>query len=170
MNEEIGVDGLLVNSGLFSAQDRERYYWTNIPIGEIPEENEEVFNDVMQKEIDKRYFYKGKDFEILDMNKRVCAELKVNTTEMCRRIYNPKFKMATLTCVSGGYQEKKILDGDKPRKLTEIEYERLQGLPDNFTNVELNGKQLTYSKRCSLCGNGWNLPTVKHILSGLNNT
>lgn len=84
---------------------------------------------------------------------------------MLKRIYNPKFKCCTLTCVRGGYQEKKVLDKGKPRRLTEIEYERLQGLPDNFTNVTINNRNLNYSERCSLMGNGWNEPTVEWIFS-----
>ena len=166
INRIMGVDGVLINSNRFSAQDRERYYWINIPITSIPESNPLVLKDIMESDIDEKYFYK-KDFEILDMSKKVCAELKVNTTEMCKRIYNPDFKMATLTCVSGGYQEKKVLDNGRPRKLTEIEYERLQGVPDNFTNVLVNGRKIPYTKRCSLMGNAWNEPTIEHIFKGL---
>lgn len=166
MTEMLGVEPYLINSNKFSSQDRERYYWTNIPLAPIPKSNSLVFADIMQPNVDEKYFYK-KEFEILDMDKKVCAELKVKTTEMCKRIYNPKFKMATLTCISGGYQEKKVMDNNRPRKLTEIEYERLQGLPDNFTKVMLNGRYLSYTKRCSLCGNGWTLPVIKHILSGI---
>lgn len=103
----------------------------------------------------------------MDMSKCVCAELKVNSMEMNRRIYNPDFKCCTLTCINGGYHEKKVLDSGRPRKLTEVEYERLQGLPDNFTKIQLNNRWLSYSKRCSLMGNGWNEPTVEWILSGL---
>ena len=156
----------LIDSSLFGSQSRERYYWTNIPLGKLPDESPLVLKDIMENSVDEKYFYK-KDFEILDMQKRVCAELKVNTTEMCKRIFNPDFKMSTLTCVSGGYQEKKVLDRGRPRKLTEVEYERLQGLPDNFTKIQLNNRWLSYSKRCSLMGNGWNEPTVEWILSGL---
>ena len=166
MTKCIGVDPVLLNSNKFSAQDRERYYWTNIPITQIPENNPIVMKDIMQNNVDEKYFYK-KDFEILDMNKKVCAELKVNSMEMNRRIYNPEFKCATLTCINGGYHEKKVLDYGRPRKLTEIEYERLQGLPDGYTDVNVNGKKLSYTKRCSLCGNGWTLPVIKHILNGL---
>ena len=127
------MNPILIDSGIFSAQNRERYYWTNIPLKELPKECSLVLQDVMQNIVDEKYFYK-KDFKTIDMNKRVCGELIVNTTEMCRRIYNPKFKCCTLTCISGGYQEKKVMDHGRPRKLTEIEYERLQGLPDGYTH------------------------------------
>ena len=166
MTECIGVEPILLNSGIFSPQNRERYYWTNIPLGNLPEKSLLILKDVMENNVDEKYFYK-KDFEILDMNKRVCAELKVNTMEMLRRIYNPNFKCCTLTCVSGGYQVKSVMDHDRPRKLTPIEYERLQGLPDGYTDVLINGRRISNTKRYSLMGNGWNEPTIEWILSGL---
>lgn len=166
MNKCLGVDGVLINSNRFSGQDRERYYWTNIPIAPIPSESLVVLKDIMENSVLEKYFYK-KNFSEPDMSKKVCSLLDVNTFEMNKRIYNPNFKCCTLTCINGGYHSKKVMDNGRPRMLTEIEYERLQGLPDNFTKVELNGKKLSYTKRCSLCGNGWTLPVIKHILSGL---
>ena len=166
LNKIMGVDGVLINSNKFSAQDRERYYWTNIPLYEIPQNNPSVLQDIMEDNVCEKYFYK-KDFEIIDMDKKVCGELKVNTMEMNRRIYNPAFKCATLTCINGGYHEKKVLDNGRARKLTELEYERLQGFPDNFTNVLINNKSISYTKRCSMMGNAWNLPTIEHIFKGL---
>lgn len=166
MTECIGVKPRLINSSIFSAQSRERYYWTNIPLSELPEESPLVLKDVMENNVNEKYFYK-KDFEIIDINKRVCAELKVNTMEMNRRIYNPDFKSPTLTCVNGGYHEKKVMDHERPRKLTPVEYERLQGLPDGYTDVSVNGRKMSDTKRYSMMGNGWNEPTVEWILKGL---
>lgn len=166
LNRIMNCEGILINSNLFSAQDRPRYYWTNIEYEKLPTNNSLMIRDIMEHDVDDKYFYK-KDFDILDMNKRVCAILKVNTMEMNKRIYNPAFKAPTLTCINGGYHEKKIMDNNRPRKLTEVEYERLQGLPDHFTNVKLNGRNLSYSKRCSLCGNAWTLPVIEHIFKGV---
>ena len=166
MTKYIGVDPILIDSGRFCAQNRERYYWTNIPLGELPEESPLVLKDVMENNVDEKYFYK-KDFEIIDMTKRVCAELKVNTMEMNRRIYNPEFKCCTLTCVNGGYHIKSVMDHGRPRKLTPTEYERLQGLPDGYTDVLVNGKNLSNTKRYSLMGNGWTEPVIEWILKGV---
>lgn len=164
MTENVGVNPILLNSGVFSPQSRERYYWTNIPLGELPKKSPLVLKDIMENNVNEKYFYK-KDFKILDMNKRICAELNVNTMEMNKRVYNPNFKCCTLTCVNGGYHEKKVIDCGRPRKLTPIEYERLQGLPDGYTDVLINGKKISDTKRYSLMGNGWNEPTVEWILS-----
>lgn len=160
ISEELGVEPILINSGLFSAQDRPRLYWTNIPIKELPQSSDLVLRDVMEQNVPEKYFY-NKPFTVLDTNKRVCAELHVKTHDMLRRVYNPDFKCATLTCVNGGYQEKKVLDGGRVRKLTPVEYERLQTLPDGFT------EGYSDTVRRSLCGNGWTRAVIEHIFSGL---
>ena len=165
LNRIFGVEAELINSGWFTAQQRERLYWTNIPVAEIERKNI-VIKDIMQHDVDKKYYY-NKQWKMIDPDKRVCAELIVNTMEMNKRIYNVDYQAPTLTCISGGYHEKKILDNGRPRKLTEIEYERLQGMPDNFTDVRVDGRKMSYTKRCSLMGNGWTLPVIEHIFRGL---
>ena len=110
MTRCIGVKPVLIDSANFSAQSRKRYYWTNIPIKQVPIYNTLVLKDIMESNVDEKYYYK-KDFKVLNRNKKVCAELVVNSMEMNRRIYNPEFKCATLTCVNGGYNEKKVLGG-----------------------------------------------------------
>jgi DNA (cytosine-5)-methyltransferase 3A len=166
MTKAVGVEPVLLDSANFSAQDRQRYYWSNLHIKQPENKSGVVLKDIMQFDVDEKYYY-DKEFQIIDMNKKVCATLNVNSMEMNKRIYNPDFKCATLTCINGGYHEKKVLDRGRPRKLTELEYERLQTLPDNYTNVLVNGKKLSYSKRCSLCGNGWNKETIKYIFTEL---
>ena len=150
----------MINSNLFSAQDRERLYWTNINIGSLPKSNITVLKDIMVSDApekdyyDKPYIFHGED-------KKVIATLQVNTHDMLKRVYNPQFKCATLTCVNGGYQEKKVWDNGRIRKLTPVEYERLQTLPDNFT------EGYSDNVRRSLCGNGWTKEVIKHIFKGL---
>ena len=149
-----------INSALFSAQERERLYWTNIPIPELPKSNNSVLKDIMVDNAPEKDYY-NKPFIFHGTDKRVIATLQVNTHDMLKRVYNPEFKCATLTCVNGGYQEKKVLDRGRVRKLTPIEYERLQTLPDDFT------KGYSDNVRRSLCGNGWTKEVIKHIFKGL---
>ena len=160
----LGVKPVLINSNVFSAQDRERLYWTNIPLSHPPLSCPTVIKDIMDFDVPEKYYY-NKDFIFNGEDKKIIATLKINTTEMCQRVYNPNFKCGTLTCITGGYQEKKVWDNGRIRKMTEQEYEKLQTLPAGFTD----GCGLSYTARCSLCGNGWNKDTIKFILKGLKN-
>ena len=160
MSAALGVPPVLINSNRFGAQDRERYYWTNIPIPEIPESNPLVLKDIMESEVSEKQYYKL-PYQFHGEDKRVVATLKANTFEMNLRVYSPGGKCPTLTCVGGGYHEKKVWDNGRPRKLTPIEYERLQTLPDNFT------QGYSDSIRRTLCGNGWTKEVIKHIFSGI---
>lgn len=54
------------------------------------------------------------------------------------------------------------------RKLTPIECERLQTLPDNYTLTEVDGKTISDTRRYRALGNGWTVDVIAHILSFLN--
>ena len=45
---ELGVEPLLINSALVSAQSRQRLYWTNIPGVELPEDRGRILLDVLE--------------------------------------------------------------------------------------------------------------------------
>lgn len=155
-----GCKPVLINSNLFSAQDRQRLYWTNIPIPPLPENNDTMLRDVMVDSVPEKDYY-AKPFTFHGVDKKVIATLHINTHDLLKRVYNPDFKCATLTCVNGGYQEKKVWDRGRIRKLSPIEYERLQTLPDNYT------EGYSDNVRRSLCGNGWTKDVIKHIFIGL---
>lgn len=50
------------------------------------------------------------------------------------------------------------------RRLTPVECERLQGLPDNYTNVEADGKPASDAKRYKAIGNGMAQPCADFII------
>lgn len=164
ITDALGVKPVMINADAFLPQNRERYYWTNIPAqGGLVDKH--TFRSIMENNVADKYYY-DKEFTLFeDRSKNVIGEIKLNTYEANRRVFNPDGVIGCLTCVSGGYQEKKVYDDvkNKVRKLTPIEYERLQGLPDDYT------KGLCDSKRYSVCGNGWAIPVIEYILRGMLN-
>ena len=92
------------------------------------------------------------------------------------RIYSVHGKTVTLTSNGGGRGAKTGLykvdlpDGDYTiRKLTPIEAERCQTLPDNYTALGMddNAKEVKISntQRYKAVGNGWTVDVIAHILS-----
>lgn len=78
-------------------------------------------------------------------------------------ICNDKQKAITLTarqyaCWNGNFYQ---LGDNKFRKLTPIECERLQTLPDNYTEGVSN------TQRYKCLGNGWTVDVIAHILGYL---
>ena len=94
------------------------------------------------------------------------------------RIYSVHGKTVTLTAEGGGRGGKTGLyridlpDGDYAvRKLTPIEAERCQTLPDNYTalGVDDKGKEVKISntQRYKAIGNGWTVDVIAHMLKNM---
>lgn len=160
ISELLGCEPIFINSGDFSAQQRPRYYWTNIPVANYYP-SKLVLKDIMQSNIEEKYFYSC-SFDEPDMTKQVCTNLHIKGHDIIKRVLNPDFKCHTLTTCSGGNTQKKVMDNGRPRKLTPVEYERLQTLPDDYTAGVPN------TARYTALGNGWTVDVIAHILRGLN--
>lgn len=163
ISELLGREPILINSGDFSAQERPRYYWTNIPISTFALKFIScplVLGDVLEPNVPEKYFYNYPLVNI-DLSKQVCATLEHKNYEMHKRVFNPAFKVHTLTAVSGGGGHKKVFDNGRARKLTPIEFERCQTLPDRYT------EGVSDSARYKAIGNGWTVDVIAHILSYL---
>lgn len=154
----LGIDPYMLNGGLFSAAERERYFWTNIKGITVPEDKGIVLKDIMEKDVDEKYYY---DYPIVDvdMSKQVCAKIICKNQEIHKRIFNPEFKCHTLTAVSGGHHHKKVMDNGRVRKLTPLEYERCMTMPDGYTKCVADGH------RYKALGNGWTADCVIYMLS-----
>lgn len=162
ISQLLGAKPHLIDSALFSAQERKRNYWTNIPIPTLPNNNPIVLENILDKNVDEKFFY-SQDFDYLGDDKRVCAILNVKTHEMLKRVYNPHYKSPTLTACRGGYQQKKVYIDGRVRKLTPNEYRKLQTIPDWYK------MDVTNSHIYNMCGDGWTIEVIKHIFRGLIN-
>ncbi len=72
----------------------------------------------------------------------------------------------TLNAMTGGNRQPCVARQSKIRRLTPLECERLQGLPDNYTQVPYRGKpkeECPTSKRYEACGRGMSINVMEHI-------
>jgi site-specific DNA-cytosine methylase len=151
----MGVEPIEVNSRYFCAQDRPRLYWTNIPFKVIFQNNETVLGDILESNVPAKYFY-NESFEYVNQG-AVEALLHINGHDILKRVNSKNEKCQCLTAVCGGNQQKKVIDNGRVRKLTPVEYERLQTLPDNYTAA------VSDSARYKAIGNGWTVDVIAHF-------
>ena len=88
----------------------------------------------------------------------------INKGSQGDRVYSIKAKVICLNAQSGGTAgngNMLIEELSSYRKLTPIECERLQTVPDNYTNYVSN------SQRYKMLGNGWTVDVIAHIFKGL---
>jgi len=164
----LGVQPIAINSNLVSAQNRYRLYWTNIPVHDLPADKGIVLKDVLEDYVDVREQDKFDDTkaqkDISDNGLIMVGHAtNINGHDCLKRIYSPEGKAPTLNACTGGNREPKAATGEHTyRKLTPLECERLQTVPDNYTEGVSN------SQRYKMLGNGWTVDVIAHILKGIN--
>jgi len=86
-----------------------------------------------------------------------------NPSHSSSRVYSPEGKSPTLMAGNsgGGKEPVKINDNVYWRKLTPLECERLQTVPDNYTNHVSN------TQRYKMLGNGWTIEVIAHIFENM---
>jgi len=168
----LGVEPVMFNASLVSAQMRKRYFWTNIKF-ELPEDKGILLKDILLDGIET----KEKSLCITATYSRACPRdyfgkssrqlIKVghfNKGGQGDRVYSIEGKSVTLSAMGGGRGAKTgLYETTKGiyRKLHPIEVERLQSLPDGYTEGVSN------SQRYKCLGNGFNCAVVKHILKNI---
>ena len=171
LTEAIGVPGVHINSALVSAQNRKRIYWTNI--GEIaqPEDRGLLLRDVLQTEVDEKYFLsiqddKYKHVKILNGG-CIGGTYRAFKDERCFRPFRSSEKsvsiMARARMDGCGQACCKIIINGEPRirRLTPTECARLQTIPEWYT------WQCSETQQYKMLGNGWTVEVIKHIFSYL---
>lgn len=182
ISKHLGVEPIMINSSLVSAQQRKRLYWTNIPDITQPINKHIYLKDVLENGIaftDKSYCltarYQGAQFEntvIKRQRSMVAQPIRIGQLNKCgqgQRIYSVKGKSVSLNDNGGGQGAKTgLYKIDLPdgyyivRKLTPLECERLQTLPDKYTECVSN------TQRYKCIGNGWTVDVIAHILNHIN--
>ncbi len=240
----MGVEPIEINSSLFSAQNRRRLYWTNIPVDMDIKDKGLVLKDILQtdhneppvpiNERNARHYknplqkslcttasmYKGAGNNGMTLVDRLipvgmAEEYAHYNYRATKEVYHMDGKAPTLLTMQGGNREPKVatysakggrivnrrldeqgvrkdyqmdlpltpqveirsddktnclttlqkdnvvVEGMTWRKLTPIECERLQTLPDNYT------EGVSKTQRYKMIGNGWTVDVIAHILKGI---
>ena len=178
ISEHLGVEPIKINSSLVSAQNRLRLYWTNIEGVEQPENRKIYLKDVLEPIVDDKYYISQIAVEKLNRHSnKVIKELGI--PEKSGTIHAGYYKMGgrdqqyvkdiPISINSKGGMDRVgntlitdvIKDEYKIRKLTPIECERLQTVPDNYTEGVSN------TQRYKMLGNGWTVDVISHIFEKL---
>ena len=166
----MGCEPVMFNASLVSAQTRKRYFWTNIQF-DLPDDKGIILRDILQPdaEVDKRIIVKvgrivGKDNVVVNLSSNM---VRVGHIGKCNaqgnRVYSPVGKSCTLSALGGGLGAKTGLYDLPPdiRRLTPIECERLQSLPDDYT------EGISNTQRYKCLGNAFNCRVIEHILTAM---
>ena len=179
ISECMGCQPVLINSSLVSAQNRQRLYWTNIPF-EIPKDRGVMLADILESGftdreksycLDANYFRGGNLKRYFQRSSRQL----VFTSAAKRGRYNDDGKTSSqqlelrfdgktnaLTTTQKTTLAANLKDLTY-RKLTVTECERLQTVPEGYTNHVSN------TQRYKMLGNGWTVDVISSIFEGLNN-
>ena len=184
ISEYLGVQPIEINSKLVSGQNRSRLYWTNIEGVKVPEDRGIKLADILENPaIEYITAADGIMFDptISDLSRslvtRVGEEVRVSQTtkqgyimaedgdginlafptSKSRRDRVIKQKSSTVDCACNIC----VFKDGAIRRFTTRELERLQTLPDGYTDGFPKGVAQ------KAIGNGWTVDVIAHILRGL---
>jgi DNA (cytosine-5)-methyltransferase 3A len=111
----MGVSPIMINSCLLSAQNRVRFYWTNIPNLSQPEDKGILLKDIIQKEIgfDMVNTYTPKDFKEDSLCHHIGDADNINGNDCIKRVYAESGKSPALNTMQGGNRHPKISFSNK---------------------------------------------------------
>lgn len=153
ISRELDAPIVHINSSLVSAQNRERFYVFNWNV-EQPVDRGITLKDVLQE----------------DVQPIILHNLYGGFKETKPRVFTDKSPTVRTAAGGGhipsvllkGYEIPTTLEGGRlhSRKLTPLECERLQTLPDGYT------EGVSDTQRYKGIGNGWTAEVIIHILQG----
>ena len=154
MSRCLGVYPVRLNSELVVAQQRDRYYWSNIKtkkslfdlVTDIKEPND---TKIFLKDIITSGTVKVKKHKALMHRMYYSFGYKDKLSEKAQKFLIGRQKFGFTLIYEDGYL----------RIANKVELCRLQGFPDDYCEI------LNLQQTGSLLGDGWTLPIIEHILS-----
>lgn len=178
ITEAMGVEPILINSSLVSAQNRRRLYWTNIPNVEQPEDRGIKLIDILEdidmvnpsavrgRRLNKATILGRRlndDGKREDNNKTIpitqCLEVRATNTDKSNCLTTVS-KDNVLTTMPIGRHPDAFKNKLPFRYYTVKEYCRLQTVPDDYFGDVISESQIKKA-----LGNGWTVDVISHIFS-----
>lgn len=161
ITKALGVEPIMINSALVSGQNRKRLYWTNIPNVNVPIDRNILLKDIIES---------GN----VDRDKSLCVTRRYagfggSQSYLCRRYFGKSMGQAVfeknIEDIKRKWKENPyfVSNENNVRQMTVKECERLQTLPDNYTNVD----EVTKQQRYEAIGNGWTVDVIAHIFRNI---
>jgi DNA-cytosine methyltransferase len=157
------IEPIAINSSLVSAQNRNRLYWTNIPSVEQPKDKAIWLKDIFELNTDEKIYTEP----YYKINNKQLSYLGYvgNSPKQATKVFSTNGKSVCLTALGGGQGGKtglyEIPNTRTCRKLTVTECERLQTVPNGYTEGVSN------TSRYKMLGNGWTVNVIKHIFQNM---
>lgn len=198
ISEHLGVKPIRINSKLVSAQLRDRYYWTNIPV-EIPEDRGILLQDILENGITDRLksraILESEGRPLRNQEKMLRRYIQTGFTTIIYDNINTLLRVKEATNVGYtdiyqgqgvdlSYPTSKTRRGramrDKLHTITEAhnEYYLFEGETIRYlTQTELERCQtlpdgytsiLARNKAAGCIGDGWTVDVISHIFNGIN--
>jgi len=137
ISEFLDCEPVTINSNLVSAQNRHRLYWTNIPVDGLPDDKGIKLADIIES---------GN----VDRDKAHCIDANYWKGGNLKSYFEKNRRQLVFGQSVDDY-----------RKLSPIECERLQTVPDNYT------AHVSNTQRYKMLGNGWTVDVISHILKNM---
>tara|TARA_R110002020_G_scaffold467738_1_gene691540 strand:- start:55 stop:870 length:816 start_codon:yes stop_codon:yes gene_type:complete len=147
ITEILGVEPIKINSADFGAQNRNRLFWTNIPVDDIDFTNDMAIGDILTTDFSEK--------TVKDTDRNLRHE----------RTLDRKSLTCTATMYKGaGNNGMTLVRRPKQKELSVLnvqEVEALMNVPNGYTEGVSN------TQRYKMLGNGWDVKVIKHIFKNI---
>jgi DNA (cytosine-5)-methyltransferase 3A len=163
ITDRLGVEPVLINSNIVSAQNRPRLYWCNFGIPSLPPESPYTLRDVFDPNVKHREIHinhpdtivKCKSYYQYDQN-------RLGHKSQDQRFFDIDTKSNTLLLSSSSIPKVRADDG-RVWLLTPEECAKLQTLDGEYLNVP----GVSNAAKYGALGNGWTVDVISFILKGI---
>lgn len=155
----LGVSPVKINSSLVSAQNRERLYWTNIPINTMPENKGLTLKDIVSDAAHHKITIKHLETIRRTKNYAQYDQTFKGHGSQDQRFFYFNGKSGCITKSRSFIP--KVEYGNEIILLLPEEVEKLQTVPTGYMSV------VKTQDRYAMLGNGWTVDVIAHIFKGI---